>query len=165
MPILILWTRIDTCIFLGLLFIYDVIQQRKWNNALMIGGILAILSTVAFNWIYFGEIVNNTITSKKNNYVNPTLLERWTEFKFFGPNYFGIIKFPTSIFNFSTILLFIISLVCLVVLNKKWNVDKRKVVSFLFLFGVVKTIILVRLTHGSIGIIGFLKSVCFCLLY
>ena len=70
MPILILWTRIDTCIFLGLLFIYDVIQQRKWNNALMIGGILAVLSTVAFNWFYFGEIVNNTITSKKNNYVD-----------------------------------------------------------------------------------------------
>lgn len=140
-PILILWTRIDTCIFLGLLFIYDVIQQRKWNNALMIGGILAVLTTVAFNWFYFGEIVNNTITSKKNNYGNPTLLQRWTEFKYFGPNYFGIIKFPTSIYNFSTILLFLISSICLFILSNKWDVNRKKVVGFLFFFGFVKTVI------------------------
>ncbi len=140
-PILILWTRIDTCIFLGILFIYDVIQQRKWNTPLMIGGILAVLSTLAFNWFYFGEIVNNTITSKKNNYTDPSLLERWTEFKFFTPNYFGMIKFPTSIYNFSTILLFILSLICLIVLSKKWDVNKRKVVTFLFIFGLIKELI------------------------
>lgn len=141
MPILILWTRIDTCIFLGLLFVYDVIQQRKWNTTLMIGGILAVFSTVAFNWFYFGEIVNNTITSKKNNYANPTLLERFVEFKYFGPNYFGIIKFPTSIYNFSTIILFFVALLCLVFLFRKWDSTKKKVVGFLFLFGFVKSII------------------------
>ena len=141
MPILILWTRIDTCIFLGLLFIYDVIQQRKWNTALMIGGILAVVTTVAFNWFYFGEIVNKTITSKKNNYSNPTLLERWAEFKYFGPNFFGIIKFPTSIYNFSTLLFFIISLISLFFLSGKLETNRKKVVGFLFLFGLVKTII------------------------
>jgi len=140
-PIFILWTRIDTCIFLGILFIYDVIQQRKWNTALMIGGILAVVSTVAFNWFYFGEIVNNTITSKKNNYVNPTLIERWTEFKYFGPNYFGMIKFPTSIYNFSTLALFIVSVICLVLLMGKWDSNRKKVVGFLFVFGMIKTII------------------------
>lgn len=141
LPILILWTRIDTCIFLGLLFIYDVVQQRKWNTALMLGGILAVLSTVTFNWFYFGEIVNNTITSKKNNYINPTLSERWAEFKFFGPNYFGIIKFPVSVYNFSTIALFIIALLCLFFLSKKWNSEKAKVIGFLFLFGFIKSVI------------------------
>ena len=141
LPILILWTRIDTAIFLGLLFIYDVIQQRKWNTPLMIGGILAVLSTLAFNWFYFGEIVNNTITSKKNNYANPSLLERWTEFKFFAPNYFGLIKFPTSIYNFSTIILFLLSAACLFVLSNKWESNRKKVVGFLFIFGFVKSLI------------------------
>jgi len=65
LPILILWTRIDTCIFLGLLFIYDLLLYKKWNMSFMFGGILALLSTILFNWFYFGEIVNNTITSKK----------------------------------------------------------------------------------------------------
>lgn len=141
MPIFIIWTRIDTCIFLGIFFIYDVIQQRKLNFSLMIGGVLAVVTTVAFNWFYFGEIVNNTITSKKNNYSDPTLLERWAEFKYFTPNYFGIIKFPISIYNFSTITFFIIALVCLFYLIRKWNSDKVKVVSFLFLFGLIKSII------------------------
>ena len=141
MPILILWTRIDTCIFLGILFIYDVIQQRKWNTALMIGGILAVVSTVTFNWFYFGEIVNNTITSKKNNYINPTLIERWTEFKFFAPNYFGIVKFPDSIYNYATIILFILSAICLVVLNGLWDSNRKKVVTFLFIFGLIKSVI------------------------
>lgn len=141
MPILILWTRIDTCIFLGILFIYDVIQQRRWNTALMIGGILAVLSTVAFNWFYFDEIVNNTITSKKNNYSNPTLLERWTQFKFFSPNYFGMIKFPISMYNFSTLFFFIVSLICLVVLNGKLDTNRKKVICFLFVFGVIKSLI------------------------
>ena len=141
LPVLILWTRIDTAIFLGLLFIYDVITQRKWNTPLMIGGILAILSTVAFNWFYFGEIVNNTITSKKNNYGNPSLLERWTEFKYFAPNYFGIIKFPTSIYNFSTIFLFFISLIGLIFLNGLLDSNRKKVVTFLFVFGAIKSLI------------------------
>ena len=141
MPILILWTRIDTCIFLGLLFLYDVIHQRKWNNALMIGGILAVLSTVAFNWFYFNEIVNNTITSKRDNYPSPDLAGRWDAFKYFSPNYFGIIKFPTSIYNFSTILFYLISAICVLVISNKWDDNRKKIIQFLFLFGTVKSII------------------------
>ena len=141
LPVLILWTRIDTAIFLGLLFIYDVIQQRKWNTVFMLGGILAVVSVVSFNWFYFGEIVNNTITSKKNNYSSPSIVERWNAFKFSAPNYFGMVKFPTSIYNFSTLILFIISLVSLLFLNRKLTVDKRKVITFLFIFGLVKSII------------------------
>lgn len=141
LPVFILWTRIDTCIFLGVLFVFDCIQQRKWNTALMLGGILAILTTLAFNWFYFGEIVNNTITSKKNNYEMPTISQRWAAFKFFGPNFFGMIKFPTSIYNFSTILLFIISSACLYVLAEKWDTQRKKVIGFLFVFGIIKTLI------------------------
>lgn len=141
MPIFILWTRIDTSIFLGLFFIFDVVKQRKWNTAFMVGGILAVLSTVAFNWFYFGEIVNNTITSKKNNYPSASFIERINQFNYFGPNYFGIIKFPTSLYNFSTILLFLISTGCLVLLKNKCKDDRNKVITFLFLFGFSKTII------------------------
>ncbi|RLZ12729.1 hypothetical protein [Faecalibacter macacae] len=141
LPILILWTRIDTCIFLGLLFIYDVIQQRKWNTALMIGGILAVLSVVSFNWFYFGEIVNNTITSKRDNYPSLEFQDRLEAIKFFTPNYFGIIKFPTSIFNFSTPLFFIVSAISMLFLFKKWGENKKKVLAFLFIFGFIKSLI------------------------
>ena len=141
LPILILWTRIDTCIFLGLLFIYDLLLYKKWNMSFMFGGILALLSTILFNWFYFGEIVNNTITSKKNNYHSNSFLEKIVEFKYFAPNYVGIIKFPLSIYNFSTILFFIISLTCLFYLSKKWEINKKSVAIFLFIFGTVKSLI------------------------
>ena len=141
LPILILWTRIDTAIFLGLLFIYDVIQQRKWNNALMLGGIIAVVSTVAFNWFYFGEIVNNTITSKRDNYPSPELAERWAAFKYFTPNYFGIIKFPTSIYNYSTIGFYAIAAIALFYLSNIFDSNRKKIIGFLFLFGTVKSLI------------------------
>ncbi|WP_313581093.1 hypothetical protein [Chishuiella sp.] len=141
LPIVILWTRIDTCIFLGILFLYDVIQQRKWNMTFMLGGILALSTTILFNWFYFGEIVNNTITSKKNNYPSVDLHERLKQFELFSPNYMGIIKFPISIYNFSTLLFFSISLLCLIYLSKKWENRKKSVLIFLFLFGTLKSLI------------------------
>lgn len=141
LPILILWTRIDTCIFLGLLFIYDLLLNKKWNFNFMFGGILALLSTISFNWFYFGEIVNNTITSKKNNYPSVDLTERIKQFELFSPNYIGIIKFPISIYNFSTILFFILSLFCLIYLSKKLEINKKSVIIFLFVFGTIKSLI------------------------
>lgn len=140
-PVLILWTRIDTCIFLGVLFIYDVVQQRKWNIALMFGGILAVLSILAFNWFYFGEIVNNTITSKRDNYPSFSFIEKWRAFKFFAPNYFGIVKLPTAYFNVLTPLFFVLSLISLITISKKINKIQSNVIIFLFLFGTVKSLI------------------------
>jgi len=69
-PILLLWTRIDTVIFLGLFFLVDIYVKKKLNFYLILGGILGVFSVVGFNYFYFGEIVNHTIAAKKIAYKN-----------------------------------------------------------------------------------------------
>lgn len=69
-PILLLWTRIDAVIFLGVIFIADFIIRKKINFAFILGGFLGMVTVVAFNWMYFGELVNHTITAKKIAYKN-----------------------------------------------------------------------------------------------
>src|SRR5690606_12118597 len=51
-PVLLLWTRIDTVIFLGVFFVADLIIRKKLNPAFILGGIVGIASVVAFNMIY-----------------------------------------------------------------------------------------------------------------
>ncbi|WP_449398026.1 hypothetical protein [Chryseobacterium wanjuense] len=41
---------------------------RKSDELYILGGILGISVALAFNWFYFGEIVNNTIVAKKLAY-------------------------------------------------------------------------------------------------
>ncbi|PTT67167.1 hypothetical protein DBR25_21530, partial [Chryseobacterium sp. HMWF001] len=60
LPILILFTRIDTIIFLGIVFLIDLLWNKKIRWSYILGGILGISVVLAFNWFYFGELVNNT---------------------------------------------------------------------------------------------------------
>ncbi|OPG91891.1 hypothetical protein B2I21_34760, partial [Chryseobacterium mucoviscidosis] len=60
LPILILFTRIDTIIFLGIVFLIDLFWNKKIRWSYILGGILGISIVLAFNWFYFGELVNNT---------------------------------------------------------------------------------------------------------
>ncbi len=69
-PILLLWTRVDTVIFLGIFFLADWYLKRKINFTYILGGIIGVISVVGFNYFYFGEIVNHTITAKKIAYRN-----------------------------------------------------------------------------------------------
>lgn len=67
---LLLWTRIDTVIFLGIIFLADLILRKKINIFFILGGIVGLVSVVGFNYFYFGEVVNHTITAKKIAYKN-----------------------------------------------------------------------------------------------
>ena len=102
-PILLLWTRIDTSIFLGVFFLADLFIKRKINIPFILGGIAGVISVVGFNYLYFGELVNHTITAKKIAYKNLTpnnnldyLLYQWA---YYG----GLIKMH----SLSTFLIFI----------------------------------------------------------
>lgn len=68
LPILILWTRMDTVIFLGIAFLIDVFLRRKINFLFILGGLIGLISVIGFNYFYFGELVNHTILAKKIAY-------------------------------------------------------------------------------------------------
>lgn len=67
-PFLMLWTRIDTVIFLGVMFLADLILKRKINFRFILGGAIGLGTVVLFNFLYFGNLVNHTITAKKVAY-------------------------------------------------------------------------------------------------
>lgn len=117
-PVLILFTRIDTAIFLGIVFIVDIVWNKKirWNYIL--GGILGVLSVVAFNWFYFGELVNNTIVAKQLTYEGRFTAEQNIDYflKNYG-NFWGMLKIPGD-FNPFTVLVLIFELVCFIYLIK-----------------------------------------------
>ena len=108
-PILLLWTRIDTVIFLGVFFIADLIIRKKINYLFILGGILGLLSVVAFNYLYFGELVNHTITAKKVAYKNLIQNNSFTYFLYQWAYYGGLIK-KYSIYTFLAFLAFLILL-------------------------------------------------------
>ena len=108
-PILLLWTRIDTVIFLGLFFLADLYLRRKINFIYILGGIMGLVSVVGFNHLYFGEIVNHTITAKKIAYKN-LIQNNSIEFMLYQWAYYGgLIKK----YSFYTFLLFVIFLLFL----------------------------------------------------
>lgn len=101
-PILLLWTRIDTVIFLGIFFFADAIIRKKLNFLFILGGILGMVSVITFNYLYFGEWVNHTITAKKIAYKNLIQNNSFSHLLFQWAYYGGLIK-KYSIF---TVLLF-----------------------------------------------------------
>ncbi|WP_018675057.1 hypothetical protein [Riemerella columbina] len=70
LPILLIWTRLDTVIFLGIFGLYTIIITRRINPYFFFGGVIGILSVLTFNYWYFGDIVNHTIVAKKIAYPN-----------------------------------------------------------------------------------------------
>ncbi len=98
-PVLLLWTRIDTVIFLGVFFVADLIIRKKLNPAFILGGIVGLASVVAFNMIYFGELVNHTITAKKIAYKNLSR-NNSLEFLLFQWAYYGGLIKKYSLFTF-----------------------------------------------------------------
>ncbi|WKS95271.1 hypothetical protein [Riemerella columbina] len=67
-PILLIWTRLDTVIFLGIFGLFILIFERKINLFFFLGGLLGLISVLGFNYYYFGDIVNHTIVAKKIAY-------------------------------------------------------------------------------------------------
>ena len=137
LPVLIMFTRIDTVIFLGIVFFVDLFWNKKirWNY--IFGGILGILSTFAFNWFYFGEVVNNTITAKKLLYEQQfTLGQHINYFMVSFGNFWGMLKVPGD-FNPITIIVLIFELLCFIYLIRQRE-KRNYFLWMIFLFGWVK---------------------------
>jgi len=108
-PVLTLWTRIDTVIFLGVFFIADVIIRKRLNYIFILGGVTGIASVVLFNVFYFGELVNHTISAKKIAYKNLSR-NNSLEFLLYQWAYYGGLIKKYSLFTFLLFIGFLIAL-------------------------------------------------------
>ncbi|MEG0925368.1 hypothetical protein [Chryseobacterium sp.] len=142
LPILIMFTRIDTVIFLGIIFLVDLFWNKKIRWSYVFGGILGILSTVAFNWFYFGELVNNTITAKKLLYEQHfTLGQHINYFMVSFGNFWGMLKVPGN-FNPITIIVLIFELLCFIYLIRQRE-KRNYFLWIIFIFGWAKQMIFI----------------------
>lgn len=141
-PILILFTRIDTVIFLGIVFLVDIIWNKKIRWFYILGGILGVAVLMSFNWFYFGELVNNTIVAKSVTYAkNMSLALQWKYFLMNYGNFWGMLKLPGD-FNPFTILVLVFELLAfLFIVSKKES--KNLFIWIIFLFGWIKQLIFI----------------------
>lgn len=140
LPTLILFTRIDTAIFLGITFLIDVFWTKKIRWSYVFGGIVGVSVSVAFNWFYFGELVNNTIVAKKLAYDRPfTAFQNFEYFRLNYGNFWGMLKLPGD-FNPLTIVILLFELLCFIYLARKRN-KRNRFLWIIFMFGWVKQLI------------------------
>ena len=141
-PILILFTRIDTVIFLGIVFLVDIIWNKKVRWFYILGGILGVAVLMSFNWFYFGELVNNTIVAKSVTYAkNMSLALQWKYFLMNYGNFWGMLKLPGDFNPFTILVLVFEFLAFLYIVSKKES--KSLFVWIIFLFGWAKQLIFI----------------------
>lgn len=141
-PILILFTRIDTVIFLGIVFLVDLFFTKKINWYYILGGILGVATVLSFNWFYFHEIVNNTIVAKQTTYDQQfSSRQNLTYFLTNYGNFWGMIKLPGN-FNPYTILVLVFESICFIFLVKRKN-SRNIFLWMIFLFAWAKQIIFI----------------------
>ncbi|SHF83290.1 hypothetical protein [Chryseobacterium vrystaatense] len=142
LPVLIMFTRIDTVIFLGIVFLVDIFWNKKIRWSYIFGGILGLLAVLSFNWLYFGELVNNTIVAKKLLYEHHFTFEQNLNYFLvsFG-NFWGMLKLPGS-FNPVTIIVLIFEQLCFIYLVRQRE-KRNYFLWMIFLFGWAKQIIFI----------------------
>ncbi|AZI69351.1 LTA synthase family protein [Cloacibacterium normanense] len=141
-PILILFTRIDTVIFLGIVFLADIIWNKKIRWFYILGGILGVVVLMSFNWFYFGELVNNTIVAKSVTYAkNMSLALQWKYFLMNYGNFWGMLKLPGDFNPFTILVLFFELLAFLYIVSKRES--KNLFIWIIFLFGWTKQLIFI----------------------
>lgn len=141
-PILILFTRIDTVIFLGVVFLVDIIWNKKIRWFYILGGILGVAVLMSFNWFYFGELVNNTIVAKSETYAkNMSLALQWKYFLMNYGNFWGMLKLPGDFNPFTILVLFFELLAFLYIVSKRES--KNLFIWIIFLFGWIKQLIFI----------------------
>ena len=141
-PILILFTRIDTVIFLGIVFLVDIIWTKKVRWFYILGGILGVVVLMSFNWFYFGELVNNTIVAKSVTYAkNMSLALQWKYFLMNYGNFWGMLKLPGDFNPFTILVLVFEFLAFLYIVSKKES--KNLFIWIIFLFGWTKQLIFI----------------------
>ena len=134
-PILLLWTRVDTVIFLGIFFLADLYLKRKINFIYILGGIIGVVTVVGFNYLYFGEIVNHTITAKKIAYKN-LIKDNSTQHLLYQWAYYGGLIKKYGIYTFLLFVAFLSFLgfaVFKIMKDEKVGTQKTKVVLVLIL--------------------------------
>lgn len=141
-PILILFTRIDTVIFLGIVFLVDIIWNKKIRWFYILGGMLGVSVLMSFNWFYFGELVNNTIVAKSVTYAkNMSLALQWKYFLMNYGNFWGMLKLPGDFNPFTILVLFFELLAFLYIVSKREG--KNLFIWIIFLFGWTKQLIFI----------------------
>ena len=141
-PILILFTRIDTVIFLGIVFLVDIIWNKKVRWFYILGGVLGVTVLMSFNWFYFGELVNNTIVAKSVTYAkNMNLALQWKYFLMNYGNFWGMLKLPGDFNPFTILVLFFELLAFLYIVSKRES--KNLFIWIIFLFGWAKQLIFI----------------------
>ena len=141
-PILILFTRIDTVIFLGVVFLVDIIWNKKIRWFYILGGMLGVAVLMSFNWFYFGELVNNTIVAKSVTYAkNMSLALQWKYFLMNYGNFWGMLKLPGDFNPFTILVLVFEFLAFLYIVSKKES--KNLFIWIIFLFGWTKQLIFI----------------------
>lgn len=140
LPTLILFTRIDTVIFLGIVFLVDIFWNKKIRWSYILGGILGVSVCVSFNWFYFGELINNTIVAKKLAYDKVyTLHQNFEYFRLNYGNFWGMLKLPGN-FNPVTIVIILFELLSFIYLVRQRN-KRNYFLWIIFLFAWSKQII------------------------
>lgn len=141
-PILIMMTRIDTVIFLGIVFLVDLLANKKIKWLYILGGVLGVITVLSFNWFYFHEIVNNTIVAKKLTYDDSfTFQQNLAYFNLNYGNFWGMLKIPGN-FNPITIIILLFEFICFILLMKDKEKRERNILlATLFIFGWVKQFI------------------------
>ena len=141
-PILILFTRIDTVIFLGIVFLVDIIWNKKIRWFYILGGMLGVAVLMGFNWFYFGELVNNTIVAKSVTYAkNMSLALQWKYFLMNYGNFWGMLKLPGDFNPFTILVLVFEFLAFLYIVSKRES--KNLFIWIIFLFGWTKQLIFI----------------------
>lgn len=108
-PILLLWTRLDAAVFLVVAFLAELAISRKINYTYILGGLIGLGSVVGFNYVYFGEIVNHTITAKKIAYKN-LISNDSLQFLLYQWAYYGGLIKKYSLFTLVIFVLFLLFL-------------------------------------------------------
>lgn len=142
LPVLILFTRIDSVIFLGIVFLIDTFGNRKIKWSYVFGGILGISTALAFNWFYFGELINNTIVAKQLRYDHHfTFQQNWDYFRLNYGNFLGMLKLPGD-FNPFTIIIAVFEIVCFIfIIRQKEQKQRNQFLWMIFIFAWAKQII------------------------
>ena len=141
-PILILFTRLDTVIFLGVVFLVDIIWNKKIRWFYILGGMLGVAVLMSFNWFYFGELVNNTIVAKSVTYAkNMSLALQWKYFLMNYGNFWGMLKLPGDFNPFTILVLVFEFLAFLYIVSKRES--KNLFIWIIFLFGWTKQVIFI----------------------
>lgn len=141
-PILILFARIDTVIFLGIVFLVDLIWTKKIRWSYILGGILGLGVVFGFNSLYFHEVVNNTITAKQLTYDRSfTTAQNWEYFYLNYGNFWGMIKLPGAI-NLITWVVLVFEILAFIFIIKKKE-ERNRFLWMVFIFGWAKQLIFI----------------------